>query len=364
MIKIGLIGCGNIAEYGHIPAIQQVPGLQLYALYDRDFSRAVNLQQTFKIPHAYPTEEAFFSSAIDAVIICTPAPVHFRNVMDAAKYRKHVLCEKPLGMNEDEMLEMESVMKAAGCMLFTGFNYRFSQCAKDIHRLVRENAIGEVRLLRLIYNWHLHGKYQWNADGERVDTLLRVGRMEEGGPMVDCGVHQIDLARWWLGSEVASQHGIGVWLDDYVAPDHMYLHMAHECGAHTMVEMSFSYNTTSKEPHTHFLYELIGTDGVIRYNREDHSFELRNSHGTQHFPWHPEKSFTGMYTELLNALQNQSPGNMPTADDGIKATKIAMAATDQAIRERGTPSKGCPSTKVRAEQPKLYPGEVPMDFMD
>ncbi|HSI78532.1 MAG TPA: Gfo/Idh/MocA family oxidoreductase [Lunatimonas sp.] len=364
MIKIGIIGCGAIAEFGHIPAIQKVAGLQLYALYDRDFSRASQLQRQFHIPHAYPTEEEFFSSGIEAVIVCTPAPIHYKNVMDAARYRKHVLCEKPLGMTEEEMLKMEKVMNDAGRMLFTGFNYRFSQSAKDIHRLIREKAIGEVRLLRLIYNWHLHGKWHWNENGERVDSELRVGRMIEGGPMVDCGVHQIDLARWWLDSEVEWQHGIGVWLDDYEAPDHMYLHMAHNCGAHTMVEMSFSYNTTSKEPRTNFQYEIIGTDGVIRYNREEHSFELRNSHGTQHLPWHPEKSFTGMYEELLKSLQNETPGDMPTADDGIKATKIAKSATDQAIRERDNPSIGSPSTKVKAEVGRLYDKEVPMDFVD
>jgi predicted dehydrogenase len=127
--------------------------------------------------------------------------------------------------------------------------------------------------------------------GERIASPLRVGRMLEGGPMVDCGVHQIDLARWWLGSAVEWQRGIGVWVEDYQAPDHLYLHMGHACGAHTMVEMSFSYNATSREPRTHFQYELIGSDGVIRYNREEHSFELRNSHGTQWLAWHPEKNF-------------------------------------------------------------------------
>ena len=364
MIKIGLIGCGSIAEFGHIPAIQKVAGFRLHALYDQDFSRAMRLQHQVHIPHAYPTEEAFFSSDIEAVVICTPVPIHYKNVVDAAKYGKHVLCEKPLGMSEEEMLEMEKVMNEARRMLFTGFNYRFSQSARDIHRLIREKAIGEVRLLRLIYNWHLHGKWHWNENGQRVDSELRVGRMIEGGPMVDCGVHQIDLARWWLDSEVEWQQGIGVWLDNYEAPDHMYLHMAHACGAHTMVEMSFSYNTTSKEPRSHFQYEIVGTDGVIRYNREEHSFELRNSHGTQYLPWHPEKSFTGMYIEWLKALQNKSPGEMPTAKDGIKATYIARAATDQAIRERDFPSKGCPSSKVRAGSGRLYNKEVPMDFLD
>jgi predicted dehydrogenase len=350
-----------IAEKGHLPALQHVPDLHAQALYDRDFERATALQRQFDVPHAYRTEEEFFDSDLDAIVVCTPAPVHHQNVMDAAEHELDVLCEKPLGMNEEEMLDMEEVMDEAGLQLFTGFNYRFSQSALDIRRLVQEGAIGDVRHLRLIYNWHLHGKWQWTEDGERIENPLRVGRMREGGPLVDCGVHQIDLARWWLDSEVEWQKGLGVWLDDYEAPDHMYLHMGHDCGAHTTVEVGFSYNATSQEPRTHFLYELIGTDGVIRYNREEHSFELRNSHGTQHLPWHPEKSFVGMYEEFAQALESGESQQMPTARDGIMASRIAQAATKEATQTRKQPR---PSSTSRASDVHLDPDEVPLDAMD
>jgi len=363
MLKIGLIGCGMIAEMGHLPAIKQVPELQIYALYDRTFERAVELQQRFSVPHAYKTEEEFFASDIDAIVICTPVPVHHKNVLDAARAQKHVLCEKPLAMTEKEMLEMQKVMTDAELQFFIGFNYRFSQSSIDIHRLIREKAIGEVRLLRLIYNWHLHGKWELNEHGERVDTPLRIGRMDEGGPLVDCGVHQIDLARWWLESEVEWQHGIGVWLDTYEAPDHVYLHMGHGCGAHTKVEVSFSYNATSRDPRTNFLYELIGTDGVLRYNREEHSFELRNSHGTQYLSWHPEKSFVGMYREFAKALATGKPGDMPTAHDGILASRIARTATEEAIRNRDKPSSKNPSSKMIAADVLADPDEIPINFM-
>lgn len=364
MSKIGVIGCGMIAERGHLPALRQIPRLQLQGLYDTDFERAKDLQRQFEVPHAFPSEESFYASDIDAVVVCTPAPVHHKNVRDAAEWGKHVLCEKPLGMNEDEMVEMDEIMREAGLQLFTGFNYRFSECAKEIRRLVQEEAIGEVRLLRLIYNWHLHGKWQSKEDGVREDTPLRVGRMREGGPLVDCGVHQIDLARWWLESEVEWQRGTGVWIDDYEAPDHVYLHMGHSCGAHTMVEMSFSYNATSLEPRTNFLYELIGTDGVIRYSREEHSFELRNSHGTHYLPWHPEKSFVGIHQEFARALETGRPGDMPTARDGLMASRIARTATDQAIGERGPSSQACPSSQSPAADVQATPDEVPLDTLD
>jgi predicted dehydrogenase len=346
--KVGVLGCGMIAELGHLPALKQVPGLVLEAVYDVNWERALAMQHKFGIPHAYPEEQAFWESDLDAVVICTPAPLHLANVMAAAAHGKHVLCEKPLAMEEGDIQRMIVTMSEAGRMLFTGFTYRFSGSAREIQRLVRAGAIGEVRSLRLNYLWNLHGKWTWTSGGEKIASPLRVGRMLEGGPLVDCGVHQIDLARWWLQSEVEWQRGIGVWVEDYEAPDHMYLHMGHACGAHTFVEMSFSYNSTSREPRSHFQYELIGTDGVIRYNREEHSFELRNSHGTHWLPWHPEKNFAGMHMEFAHALATGEARDMPTAMDGLLATRIARSATEEAIKSRERTSSEHPSTQIRA----------------
>lgn len=361
-LKVGLLGCGMIAELGHLPALRQVPGLSLHALYDVNWERALAMQAKFHVPHAYPTEAAFWEADVDAVVICTPAPRHLQNVLDAARHGKHVLCEKPLAMNEPDIERMIAAMDAANLRLFTGFTYRFSPSAQEIHQLVRAGAVGEVRCLRLVYLWNLHGKWAWNSAGERIASPLRVGRMHEGGPMVDCGVHQIDLARWWMNSEVVWQRGLGVWIEDYAAPDHLYLHLGHECGAHTMVEMSFSYHATSREPRSHFQYELIGTDGVIRYNREEHAFECRNSHGTRWLTWHPEKNFVGMYAEFRRSLATGELGHMPTALDGLLATRIARRATEEAIRERERSSQLHPSSLARASVPPDESVDVRLDW--
>jgi predicted dehydrogenase len=337
-LKIGVLGCGTVAEYGHLPAIKYI-GLTPHAVYDVNWQRALEMQRRFGVTHAYPTEEAFFKSDIDAVAVCTPAPLHCKNVVDAARHGKHVLCEKPLAMTESEIETMISAMDRAKRILGTGFTYRFSPCAMDIKRMVAEGAIGEVRALRLIYIWNLHGKMIDDGKGGKVLNKRRVGRMEEGGPMVDCGVHQIDLARWWLGSEVAWHKSVGVWVEDHPAPDHMYLHLGHENGAHTCVEMSFSYHATSKEPRSHFTYELIGTDGAIRYDRENHQFELRNSRGTFWLPWHGEKQFNNMYTAFAQAVKTGKLGEMPSGRDGLIATRIAREATEEAIRDRHRASR-------------------------
>jgi predicted dehydrogenase len=115
-----------------------------------------------------------------------------------------------------------------------------------IRELVRAKAIGEVRSLRLIYNWGMHGKFDFDGNGKKILQKRRDGRMLEGGPMVDCGTHQIDLSLFWLGSEVVAFSSHGAWVDEYEAPDHIWLHLDHANGTHSMIEMSYSCHHTSK----------------------------------------------------------------------------------------------------------------------
>jgi len=159
-VKIGVLGCGMIAEWGHLPAIRNSDSLTLEAVYDIRWERALSMQRRFHAKHAYPSEDAFWKSDIDAVVICTPAPLHLEHLKRAAAHGKHVLCEKPLAMNEAEIVEMIDIASQAGIQFFTGFTYRFSTAATEISERIRAGEIGELRALRLIYLWNLHGKWQ------------------------------------------------------------------------------------------------------------------------------------------------------------------------------------------------------------
>jgi predicted dehydrogenase len=332
MIRLGLMGCGVVASYGHVPAISRTAGCKLVSIFEPDSARLIDAKDRYGVAKGFTDPELFFQSGIDAVAITSPAPAHLENVTMAARFGKPVLCEKPLAMNEAESLQMIQIMEQANLPLYVGFVYRFSPVAMEIKRLLAEGAIGQPRSLRLIYIWDCHGKYEGRI-GEKPNAA-RHGRMIEGGPMVDCGVHQIDLARWWLGSEVKRASGAGAWVDEHEAPDHMYLHLDHDNGAHTMVEISYSYAHTSKDQRCQFVYELIGTEGVLRYDRQGRIFELVGKHGTRHLYWTEEKNFEGMYAEFVRALQTGVTGNMPTARDGLEATRIARVATEGLMRER------------------------------
>jgi predicted dehydrogenase len=147
---------------------------------------------------------------------------------------------------------------------------------------------------------------------------------------------------------VTRHHGIGAWVESHDAPDHVFLHMDHENGAHTMVEISYSYGHTSRDQRCKFVYELIGTDGVIRYDRQSRVFEMVNKSGTHHMHWHDEKNFDGMYHEFENALRTGKPGDMPTGTDGLLATRIAQTATAEAMKSRPK----SPSSRKKSEAAK------------
>lgn len=339
--KIGVMGCGMVANYGHLPVIAQTDGLTLHAIFDPNDQALEASRQKYGVPHAFTDVDAFLDSGIDAVSITSPAPCHYQNVLDAAKRKLPVLCEKPLAMDRDQATAMIAAMQDAGATLYTGFCYRFSPVAMKIRELVQTRTVGEVRSLRLIYNWPMHGKYVLDKQGNRSIQKRREGRMLEGGPMVDCGTHQIDLAMFWLGSPIVHCASHGAWVDEYEAPDHMYLHMTHENAAHTMVEMSYSYHHTSRNRKAQFVYELIGTEGVIRYDRTEKSFAVENAQGRTELPFDHEKSFEGMYAEWAKALEVGHSDLLTTAADGMTVADIAREATNAAIaqRERSRPAR-------------------------
>ena len=333
--KIGLMGCGTIAQGRHVPAIFDTEGLELHAVFEPHEGRRARAREDLGVPHVFAEPEPFFESGIEVVSVVSPAPFHKANVLGAAGHGLPVLCEKPIAMTPEDGATMIAAMQEAGAPLFTAFCYRFSPAALRIRDLVQDRAIGDVRSLRFVYNWGALGKYEREAGRPRTLRAMRDGRMREGGPLVDCGTHQIDLARFWLGSSVVRFTGHGAWVDDYEAPDHVWVHMEHEGGAHATVEVSYSYHHTSKRMRSEFVYELIGTEGVIRYDRNRRSFTVDNGEGSLKLPFHREKNFAGMYAELARFLETGESSLLASAGEGLRATEIALGATEQAMARRG-----------------------------
>lgn len=333
----GVMGCGAVADYGHLPAIVVQPGLRLHAVFDPDPKRAEAARRKFGAAHAFSDIHAFLASGIRSVSVTSPAPTHHANVLLAADLGLHVLCEKPLAMDAEEGRAMVDAMGRAGRVLFVGFTYRFSGVARAIREQLALGAVGEPRLLRLIYNWDLHGRDLRGGDHPQPGPInqRRELRMQEGGPMVDCGVHQIDLARWWLGSEVVACESRGTWIEErHEAPDHLVLDLRHASGVRTVVEMSYSFGHTCPKPYADFVYEVVGTDGVLRFDRERGLFRLWSSAGVTDLPIGHEKDFDGMYAAFVAVVAGVPGATHPTGEDALIATELAWRGVREAQARR------------------------------
>lgn len=329
--RVGLVGCGAVAGYGHLPAILAEPGLDLVAVGDISPERLAAAPVPAVVPRCTSLADM---PELDALVVTSPAGVHAEHVDWAAERGVPVLCEKPLTVDEATSAAMVERMESAGVPLWVGFTYRFSPVARRIHELVQAGAVGQVRAMRMVFLWDLHGAFEDRPARAGVNQR-RLGRMREGGPLVDCGVHQIDLARWWLGAELGVDHATGVWFDDLdgvVAPEHVTAQLSGG-GARVLVDISVAYGHRAPSTLPTFTYEVIGTDGVIRYLRNERDFVLIDAEGTHDLGWAHEKSFGGMYADLTRALSGQEH-ELPTGRDGLAATRVALEATDRAIAGR------------------------------
>ena len=334
MARIGLMGCGSVADFGHLPAIQRIHELEIASLFDPIPGRAKSYAEKFG-GQPFTNEEDFFKSGLDAVVVASPLFTHHDNVMLCAEHEVHVLCEKPIATNEDEAADMIAVMEDSGKGFFVGFVYRFSPSALQIKRWIEEGALGKVRHIKMVYTWNLHGQWIQDDAGKWIESPMWRGRMLEGGPLVDCGVHQIDLIRWMTGLEIKSWDGFGAWVSNYESPDHVIANLQLENGVTASIEVSFTYGHTARSPRSVFTYEVIGTGGVARYDRDGYILECRNGEGAISNPGHGEKSFDGMYAQFSRFLHTGEIGDLASPQDAIVATEIAVDCTDRAIAKRG-----------------------------
>ena len=326
-LRIGIAGGGVVADYGHAPAIAATKGMELAALYDPDPEACRRFVGRYPWLRTTTNFSEFLSFGLDAVTVASPAPAHKDNVLAMAHAGLPVLCEKPIALDDGDATAMQVAMENSGKPFGVAFCYRFSSVARSIKHLLDAGAIGEPRLIRLVYLWNLHGKWELGADGSRVESPRRRGRFIEGGPLVDCGVHQIDLARWWTGSHVTEFEAYGARVEEHETPGHLWLHMHHESGCATTVEVSFSYGSTVRDAVDIFTYELVGTAGLIRYNRDGWRLEMRNDAETRWLDGGGEKDFGAMYAAWRDVLVSGNLGDFPGARDAREASRIAGEAT-------------------------------------
>ena len=192
-VRAGVVGLGK--GYGHAAAYHDDQRTSLEALCDIDAARLaataarVESRHTFADPH-----ELFRSGAVDVVSIATPNATHHELTLAALEAGLHVLCEKPLAVNAGQARQMAAAAAAAGRVLMVNYNYRFVPASQALKAAAANGALGEVYFARSV--WHRSRGIPGLRRGRKSWFVERA--VAGGGPLIDLGVHRLDLALWLM----------------------------------------------------------------------------------------------------------------------------------------------------------------------
>jgi predicted dehydrogenase len=192
-IRIGVVGCGGIATVCHMPAYAKMDNVEIVALCDIIPEKAEKLAEKYGVKKTYTDyKEMIAKEELDAVDICTPNYLHSVIAVEAFKAGKNVFSEKPDSINVEEVLKMKKASEEAGKLLMVMRNNLFEPASQYAKEQIKNGVMGEIYAGRCgwIRRRGIPGKGGW------FTTKAQSG----GGPLIDLGVHMIDLAIYLMGN--------------------------------------------------------------------------------------------------------------------------------------------------------------------
>jgi predicted dehydrogenase len=248
-MRFGILGAARIASRALVPAIHNSSNAELVAVAARDGARAEVFAKAHNIPVALEGYEALLErDDIDAIYNPLPNDGHSPWSIKAMEAGKHVLCEKPVGMDAAEAVQMLEVSKRTGKTLMEGFMWRFHPQVTRAKEIVDSGAIGDLRLIRTGFSFPL-------MDSGDIRWVKSMG----GGGLLDLGCYNVNASRLFAGREPTSVYGVA----DYSGTD-VDLHFAGilEFGAGLRGVMECSFGQPGRQH-----LELVGTKGTLEIDK-------------------------------------------------------------------------------------------------
>jgi predicted dehydrogenase len=190
-IRWGILGVAGIAVRRVIPAMRACQECEIAAIASRDLHKAKQAAHSLGIPRAYGSyDELLADPEIDVVYNPLPNHLHVPWSIRAAEAGKHVLCEKPLGMNAAEAHQLITARDRAGVKIGEGFMVRTHPRWLRVRQMIREGRVGELRVITACCGY-------FNRNPLDVRNRLESG----GGAMLDIGCYPVTLSRFVFGQE-------------------------------------------------------------------------------------------------------------------------------------------------------------------
>lgn len=192
-LKIALIGAGGIATVNHMPGYANMDNVEIVAICDIIIEKAQKLADKYGVKQVFEKyEDVLEIPGLDAIDICTPNYLHSVIAVAALEKGLHVFCEKPDAVSIAEVEKMEAAAQKSGKILMVMRNNRYMPISAFAKNYIENGRMGEIYASRC--GWQrrrgIPGKGGW------FTTKAQSG----GGPLIDLGVHMIDLTMWLMGN--------------------------------------------------------------------------------------------------------------------------------------------------------------------
>lgn len=202
-LKVGVIGCGSIAKYRHLPEYAANEHVEIVAVCDIIEDRVNQFAEEYNAKGYTDYKEVLADESIDIISVCLPNNLHAPVSIAASNAGKHVLVEKPMATSREEAEEMIEAAKTSGKKLMVGQNQRFVSSHQKAKEIIASGDIGKVYSFRTAFG---HGGPEgWSVDGR--DSWFFNKEEAFIGAMGDLGVHKTDLMRYILGEEFVEVAG-------------------------------------------------------------------------------------------------------------------------------------------------------------
>jgi predicted dehydrogenase len=246
MLNWIVIGIGDIATRRVIPAIQAEPRSRLYGLVTRDPAKAA----PYSARAWTSLDEALMDPAVDAVYVATPVFLHAPQTIRSLRAGKHVLCEKPMAMNEAEARSMVQVAEESGRTLGVAYYRRTYPKLQRAKQLIAAGAIGKPVLAELTS----HGWFD-EHDGQR--NWLIDPAQAGGGPLYDVASHRIDVLNFLFGEPQRVTGHLSNAVHHYAVEDNATVVIDYAGGVRGLVDVRWHSKVKRDE------CRIRGTDGEI-----------------------------------------------------------------------------------------------------
>lgn len=188
-IRIGILGCADIANRLVIPNMIQTGKFDIVAVASRSMEKAVEFSNKFNCEPLEGYEKLISRNDIDAIYIPLPAGMHYEWIINSLKSGKHVLCEKALTVDLDETLSIIALARENKLCVFENFMFVFHSQFDFVKQQIKENVIGDIRLLRSSF-----GFPPFN-----IDSNIRYKKELGGGALLDAGAYTTMAVHFLLG---------------------------------------------------------------------------------------------------------------------------------------------------------------------